>query len=349
MSASSQHSHAPLTTAQRVAKAFFGRRPAQTLPWRWDASVGVVGLAHLMDVSADARADHLEDLLGYQTSHLRAPEIALSDHCVGAQSSLRLLRWHDDTEARFAVTRVVGYLRTAPENDLGVLDHLGRSAWYRHFVRPGAWVDSMMMYVLTAAQLGDALTQPWLESLAVRHAEAFCNQLQGPTGLFRHAKLLPDRRAPVHWLRGNGWAATCLVELAPRSPCLARAFERQAGALLDAQAANGLWPTIMDAPCSPHETSGSALVAYALVRGARTGLLPPEAHCAAWRTWHGLCDALVPLGDGMTLGGISAPCIPGPPAIYRWTPRLSGLAYGVGAFLMLAAELGRDVTRGEHP
>lgn len=340
---------APLPIASRVAEAFFARRPTHSLPWRWDAGVAVVGLTHLMEVSAPVRTRYLEDLQGYQSTHLQARAIALSDHCVGAQSSVRLLGWQDDTEARFVVERVAGYLRTAPENDMGVLEHLGRRAWYRHLLRPGAWVDSMMMYVLTAAQLGNALRQPWLKSLATRHAEAFCAQLQGPSGLFRHAKLMPDRREPVHWLRGNGWASTCLVDLAPASSRLATAFERHAHALLEHQAANGLWPTVLDAPTSQHETSGSALVAYALARGARTGLLPAEARRAAWRAWRGLCAALVAGRHGLTLGGISAPSIPGPAVVYRWTPRLSGLAYGVGALLMLAAELGRDVTEGERP
>lgn len=305
-----------------------------------------VGLGHLMAVSPATRARHMDDLLDYQATHLRAPSIALADHCLGAQSSLYLLRWCDDPEARFAAQRVVDYLRTAPENDLGVLDHLGRHAWYRRLLRPGAWVDSMMMYVVTAAKLGAALELSWLERMAVRHAERFCEHLQTPTGLFRHAKLVPDRRAPVHWLRGNGWAAVCLVELAGRSSTLDAALRRQAATLMDAQASNGLWSTIVDAPTTAHETSGTALAAYALAKAARLGVLEPKARTAAEAAWAGLCGALVPRKRGMTLGGISAPSIPGPAAVYRHTPRLAGLAYGVGAFCMLAAELSRGVTEG---
>ena len=147
-------SRSPLPTAEAVARQFLARRPAHRLPWRWDASMALVGLGHLMAVSPSARTRHLGDLQDYQTTHLRTRSIALADHCLGAQSSLFLLRWRDDAEARFATQRVVDYLRTAPENDLGVLDHLGRHAWYRRLLRPGAWVDSMMMYVVTAAKVG---------------------------------------------------------------------------------------------------------------------------------------------------------------------------------------------------
>lgn len=339
-------SRSPLPTAEAVARQFLARRPAHRLPWRWDASVALIGLGHLIAVSPQARTRHLGDLLDYQATHLRARSIALSDQCVGAQSSLCLLRWQEDAEARFAAHRVVDYLQTAPENELGVLDHLGRRAWYRRLLRPGAWVDSMMMYVVTAAQLGAALELTWLERLAVRHAERFCEHLQSPGGLFRHAKLLPDQRAVVHWLRGNGWAAVCLVELAAQSSVLRDALRRQAAALLATQASNGLWPTIADAPTSPHETSGTALVAYALAKAARRGVLDSSARRAADAAWEGLCRELVSRRDGMTLGGISAPSIPGPEAVYRITPRLAGLGYGVGAFCMLAAELSRPVTGG---
>ena len=339
-------SRSPLPRAEAVARQFLARRPAHRLPWRWDASMALVGLGHLMAVSPSARTRHLGDLQDYQTTHLRTRSIALADHCLGAQSSLFLLRWRDDAEARFATQRVVDYLRTAPENDLGVLDHLGRHAWYRRLLRPGAWVDSMMMYVVTAAKVGAALELSWLEQMAVRHAERFCEHLQTSTGLFRHAKLMPDQRAPVHWLRGNGWAAVCLVELAGRSRVLDSALQRQAEALLDAQASNGLWPTIVDAPTSAHETSGSALVAYALAKAVRKGVLGSKAERAADAAWAGLCGELVSRNRSLTLGGISAPSVPGPRAMYRFTPRFAGLAYGVGAFCMLAAELSRHATEG---
>ncbi len=341
--------NAPLAVGEALAQSLLRRRPPHTLPWRWDASMAMVGLGHLMEASPSLRDRHLGALEDYQSRHLATRSISLSDQCLGAQTSVRLLGWTESTEARFAASRVVRYLRTAPENEHGVLEHLGRHAWVRHFVRPGVWVDSMMMYVATAAQLGHASREPWLTRMSVRHAEAFCLHLQGSSGLFRHAKLSPDHRAPVHWLRGNGWAAVCLAELLALTdaPRLRVAFERQAGALLEAQSESGLWPTVVDAPTSPSETSGTALVAYALALGARRGWLPPQARHSAWRAWRGLCSRLVPSRFGVTISGISAPVIPAPAAVYRWTPQLSGLSYGVGAMMMLAAELGREVSAGE--
>ncbi|MBV1856849.1 MAG: glycoside hydrolase family 88 protein [Nannocystaceae bacterium] len=336
----------PLAIGSALAESLLRRRPPHTLPWRWDASMAMVGLGHLMDASPSLRDRHLGALEEYQSRHLTAPSISLSDQCLGAQTSVRLLSWTECTEARFASARVTRYLRSAPENSHGVLEHLGRHAWVRHLVRPGVWVDSMMMYVVTAAQLGALTQQPWLTRMAARHAEAFCAHLQSRCGLFRHARLSPDRRAPVHWLRGNGWAAVCLVELLDVAPGLRAAFERQANVLLDRQCKSGLWPTIVDTPTSPSETSGTALVAYALALGARRGWLASGAREAAWRAWKGLCSRLVSSRFGTTLSGISTPIIPAPAVAYRWAPRLSGLNYGVGAMMMLAAELARDVSSG---
>ncbi len=336
-------SAAPLPAARALAKAFVSRRPPHRLPWRWDASMAMLGLAHLMDVCPEARDAHLEDLEVYQGAHIRTPRITLSDHCLGAQTSAKLLQWRSSTEASFAMTRVAQYLRCAPENDEGVLDHLGRRAWYRHFAPEGAWVDSMMMYVLTAGRLGESLGEPWLGAMAVRHAEAFCGRLQGPTGLFCHTA-----GGSVHWLRGNGWAAASLVELLEISDTarLRKAYVRQARQLLTLQGEHGLWSSVVDDASCPQETSGSAMVAYALARGARLGLLPPEARDAAWRTWRGLAPRLHAARNGLSVRGISLPVIPGPRFLYRWTPLVSGLSYGVGAVLTLAAELARSVTSG---
>ena len=332
---------APAEVGKALAHEFFSRRPSHGLPWRWDAGVAMLGLARLMRVDEDTRREHLVTLHDYQRAHLRTRSIALPDHCLSAQPSVMLLDWEPNTEARFAIDRVAAYLLDAPENALGVLDHLGRRVWYRHLLRPGAWVDSMMMYVLTAARLGRFLRLPALEVLARRHALRFCEHLQSEVGLFRHAKLLPDRRTPVHWLRGNGWAAYSLVQLHAQRPTdgIRRALQRQAACLARLQRSDGLWSTVIDDARSPPEASGSALVACALAQGARQGVLGDWAARAAVAAWQGLCALLSPTRDGMTLGGISGPSIPASACVYKWTPRLTGLSYGIGAMMMLAAEL----------
>jgi unsaturated rhamnogalacturonyl hydrolase len=65
-------------------------------------------------------------------------------------------------------------------------------------------------------------------------------------------------------------------------------FKRAASWAISMQREDGLWGCFLDAPDVRADTSGSAGIAAALVRGAKAGLLPAEATSAARRTWAGL-------------------------------------------------------------
>ena len=105
------------------------------------------------------------------------------------------------------------------------------------------------------------------------------------------------------------------------------------------QSPDGLWTTLLGDPATYREASGSALVAYALAKGTRLGILAADARDAAWRTFDALARSLRPRPDGLSLPGISGPTIPGPRLAYALVPRLADIDYGVGAFCLLAAEL----------
>lgn len=115
-------------------------------------------------------------------------------------------------------------------------------------------------------------------------------------GLYRHANDCSRKmewadpvtgQSPVVWLRAEGWFLMALADTyeiakdrTPRAgelcPLLKNALDR----LLPYQVADtGMFLQVVDRADltgNYSETSGSAMVAYALMKGARLGMLPPE-------------------------------------------------------------------------
>ncbi|KAB8288910.1 glycoside hydrolase family 88/105 protein [Bifidobacterium avesanii] len=119
------------------------------------------------------------------------------------------------------------------------------------------------------------------------------------------------------WLRAEGWFAMALVdtwEILPASmsgerDALRRMFRELVDAMLpyrDAQ--TGMWRQVINLPnIAPNyqETSGSAIFAYAIMKGARLGALPARYFDIGLKAYHGICDTQLNEEDGrLTLGNI---------------------------------------------
>ena len=169
---------------------------------------------------------------------------------------------------------------------------------------------------------------------------------------------------PVFWSRGNGWVIAGMADVLRSLPAAASAratkyedmLRTMAGSLAAQQGADGLWrSSLLDSALYPQpETSGTALITYALAYGIRTGVLDPATYLpVVARAWQGLAGAaLQPSGF---LSGCQGPGI-GPAAPYTGlAPRTAPTAtssgtvnadsspYCVGAFLMAAAEVAQLV------
>ena len=323
----------PLQWALRLARRVFGRRRVAALPWRWDAAMAVLGLTRLTELDGTAHVRYADGLCGYQDRHRDLARIKYADHCAPALCSELLLRRHACTEAEFAIDRVASFLRTCPRNPHGVLDHLGRSRWSLVYPK-SVWVDSLMMYVCVAHRIAWRLGDEDLRAFALHQVVAFRELLQGPDGLFSHA-FVPrcGGRVGSGWLRGNGWAALALVEmleLEGTHDALVETFARLAEALILRQRHDGLWPTMLNDEGSYAEVSGSALVATALAKASRLGLLPSSVRDRGWRALE---------AAARTPADVSLPTIPLPQRWYGQIPRWPGQLHGTGALLLLATEL----------
>jgi unsaturated rhamnogalacturonyl hydrolase len=347
--------HARLPAA-RLAEHFMAHHAPNRLKWDWGDAVFLYGLQKLA-TSPKSSPEESRTYWNYVRTTYRhfanskPPVINQSDRCAPALGALALKRELNDESGMSLLPAVEHYLLHEPRNSLGSINHLGH-AWTSYFFPKSIWVDSLVMLALTATQMGKITQNPALVDFGLAQPEIFARVLQDHrTGLFRHAWKTDSHRpiptSATFWLRGNGWVLASIVDLLdelpegdPRFPRLVRILERTAEGLLPYQLPSGLWRTLANLPrISYEETSGSALVAYALAKGVRKGYLNPSYLEPAHRAFQAVTAKLRPKKTGLSMTGISGPTNPGPRFLYQWVPLVSDAPYGVGAYLMAATEL----------
>jgi len=183
---------------------------------------------------------------------------------------------------------------------------------------------------------------------AVEQPPLFARVLRDPgTGLFRHAWWVKAARGVPrsggYWLRGNGWVLASLVEVLAAAPLdaagrveLVAMLRELATAVVGYQLPSGLFATVLGraSPETYPETSGTALVAYALFAGVRAGHLPSSFDEPATRAYRALLTALERGPSGVSMPGISGPTMPYPSWGYRLVPRVRDAAHGIAAMLL---------------
>lgn len=160
-----------------------------------------------------------------------------------------------------------------------------------------------------------------------------------------------QRGQPVFWSRGNGWVmagiARTLEYMPADEPNRAR-YERQLREMAAAVAAiqdkrSGLWHSdMLDPRDYPQpETSGSALMTFALAWGVNQGILDRATYRPVIaKAWRGLVSQIY--ADGR-LGNIQQTG----PAPAHYLPS-SSYTYGVGAFLLAGAQVEQFAAHVPH-
>jgi rhamnogalacturonyl hydrolase YesR len=192
------------------------------------------------------------------------------------------------------------YLQTKDERCLTLGKRLADAQWEQTTpdgitTEARYWIDDMYMIPAVQVQAFRATRDAkYLDRTAVTMC-AYLDRLQKENGLFFHGD-----NSPFYWGRGNGWMAAGAAELLrnlpenhPQHGRILAGYRKMMKSLLDYQAEGGLWRQLIDKPESWPETSGSAMFAFGMVTGVKSGWLDEKIYGpAARKAWLALVDQL---------------------------------------------------------
>lgn len=314
--------------------------------WEWPQGVGLYALFRAWETSG--RADHLALLEGWYGRRLAAGLPGLNVNTTAPMLALALLhqRTADKTLGEAAdrwAGRMMAELPRTPEDG------------FQHRVSDGEnpgelWVDTLFMVALFLAAHGRATGDPTMRAEAQRQVLVHLRYLADrETGLWFHGWSFVERSnlARARWARGNAWAIAGLLDyldLAGESggvrDFLLGCVRRHAEALLTLQDDAGGWHTLLDDPSSYVEISGTAGIAYGLLRGVRLGLLGNEHRTAGLRALALVIASIDP--DGVVQNVSYGTRMGRDLQFYRDIP-LQPTAYGQALALLLLTEAAHHV------
>ena len=242
--------------------------------------------------------------------------------------------------------------------------------WHKAIYPNQVWLDGLYMaqpfYALYEKHFGSGDFSDTLRQIETVRAKMFDEQKK----LYYHGYDASRKafwadpetgRSKNFWLRSIGWFAVSLADLIEIVPAggandrLRAIFaELMAGVKQYADAETGMYWQVVDQMGREGnylETSGSCMIAYAMLKGARLGVLDKEYAAQGEKTFRGIVKKYLSFTDGnLNLGGICLVAGLGPEdnrrrdgsyAYYISEPVVENDAKGVAPFILCYTEIKR--------
>ena len=303
--------------------------------WTW--SVLYTGFMAASSALHDEKYEQAMDAMGTKFNwQLRSALPSADDQSVG-QTYTELYLLHHQAQMIAPTRAALDRLMTSPP--LAVPEHQAPIPWWwcdALFMAPPVWVR---MYTATGDhKYLDYLNQHWWETSKLLYDPSRHLYYRDATYLHK----TNEQGNPIFWSRGNGWVIAGIartLEYLPKNDPDRSRYEQQlrqmAAALTQLQdPSDGLWHSdLLDSKDYPlPETSGSALITFALVWGVEHGQLSRATYmpviAKAWRGLVGQIYADGRLGCIQQTGAAPAHYLPS-----------SSYNYGIGAFLLAGSEV----------
>lgn len=231
--------------------------------------------------------------------------------------------------------------------------------WHKTYLKDQMWLDGLYMAGPFLAEYAERFDRPDLTKLVIDQALLMEQKTKDTeTGLLVHAWDASKEakwadpvtgRAPEFWGRSIGWVPVALLDDLehigvdiPGRPELIRFMAELLTAVCRFQSDDGRWYQVINKPNAPGnwlENSCSCLFAAALAKAARTGYLPKEYAESARRAFAGVTGDLEWSGGDILIGNVCIGTEVGGYEYYRDRPVSVNDLHGVGAFLLMCAEL----------
>ncbi len=307
--------------------------------WNYIDGCMVKALLSLAEISGKQEyADFAEEFIDYFVSEdgsIRGydPEAYNLDNVNAGKTLYTLYNLTGKDKYRKAMDLIYGQLQHQPRTREG-------NFWHKLIYPNQVWLDGLYMSQPFYMQYEIAYNEGRNCSDSFHQFQVVEKIMRDPkNGLYYHG-YDASRREPwcdpvtglssSFWLRAEGWFAMALVdtwELMPANMSyerdeLRRMFNELIDAMLPYQdKESGMWHQVINLPnVAPNylETSGSAIFAYALLKGVRLGILDEEYVDRGLAAFDGICATQLSEVDGkLQLGNI---CL------------VSGLGDGMGNF-----------------
>ncbi len=261
---------------------------------------------------------------------------------------------------RKAIDLIYSQIKLMPRTEEG-------SFWHKNIYPDQVWLDGLYMgqpfYMEYETRFNDKKNY---DDIFLQFRNVVKNLKDPTTGLYKHAYDHSRKMFwcdPVtglsqnYWLRALGWYTMGLLDTIdkadkshPEVDFLKQTFVDLMDAMLKYQDESGMWYQVVNfGGIKPNylETSGSSIMAYALLKGVRLGFLPESYAEYGKKAFNGVCEKYLTSENGeMHLGGI---CLvaglggkqmrDGTFEYYMSEPIVKDDAKGVGPFLLAYTEL----------
>jgi unsaturated rhamnogalacturonyl hydrolase len=356
--------------AVRMADSVLARYPLAQARWHYEHGLVVKALVEVGEATEEPRYARFAqawldkfvtadgDIHTYQLEEFNLDQIN------PGKLLFRLYRQQGDERYARALRLLAEQLHRQPRTPSG-------GFWHKHIYPNQMWLDGLYMAGPFRAEYALTFGEPDLWEDVARQFLLIEQRTRDPhTGLLYHAwdesKTQPWANpetgcSPHFWGRAMGWYLMAIVDVLdffpvehPQRRHLIESFNRLAEALVRYQdPLTGLWYQVVDLPERPgnyHESSVSAMLAYAFAKATRRGYVTRDYASVARRVYRGLLENMIRVDAHGTLtleGTCSVAGLGGLPyrdgsfEYYISEPVVANDFKGDGPFILAALEMDR--------
>lgn len=242
------------------------------------------------------------------------------DNINGAKNLITLYELTKKKKYRKAAAKIFQQIEEQPRTSEG-------NFWHKKIYPNQVWLDGLYMalpYYMEYEVLYDNSEN--INDIYQQFFNVYDKMRDKNTGLYYHGYdstksiFWADKETGLSqnfWLRSLGWYSMALLDTLNKADDkesenwnkLKEIFIQLCDSMLNFQDESGMWwqvPNYPNKDANYLETSGSAIYAYSLLKGARTGILEDEKYRKAGKlAFEGICDKYLKTKDGkLSLGGI---------------------------------------------